>query len=118
MKRSNAPVLWALFGAGGMLAALIAPMLIFITGIAGPIGVLLPTDTLSFERMTALARNGFAKLALVMVVSLFMFHGGLRMFHSLHHLGFAVGAKAQAVIFGGAVLATAFAAWAVLAIGF
>jgi len=118
VKRSHAPVLWALFGAGGMLAALIAPMLIFITGIAAPTGLLLPNDTMSFERMTALARNGFAKLALVMIMSLFMFHGGLRMFHSLHHLGFAAGAKAQIVIFGGAVLATALAAWAVLAIGF
>ena len=34
MKRSNAPIFWLLFGAGGMLSALLGSMLIFITGIA------------------------------------------------------------------------------------
>jgi fumarate reductase subunit D len=31
-KRSNAPIFWGLFGAGGMIAALVGPMLVFITG--------------------------------------------------------------------------------------
>jgi fumarate reductase subunit D len=39
LKRSNAPIFWALFGAGGMLSALLGPMLVFITGIAVPLGV-------------------------------------------------------------------------------
>ena len=37
-KRSNAPIFWGLFGAGGMLSALLGPMLVFITGIAVPLG--------------------------------------------------------------------------------
>jgi fumarate reductase subunit D len=118
MKRSNAPIFWALFGAGGMLAALIAPMLVFITGIAVPTGFLLPGDAMSYERMLALARNGFGKLALLAVVSLFMWHGGLRMYHSLHHLGFHSRTPAKAVIFGIALSATVVAAWALLVIGF
>jgi fumarate reductase subunit D len=118
MKRSNAPILWALFGAGGMLAALIAPMLVFITGIAAPTGFLLPADTLSYDRMLALARNGFGKFALLAVVSLFLFHGGLRMYHSLHHLGFRTETGAKVVIFGIALMATIAAAVALLAIGF
>jgi len=32
MKRSNAPIFWLLFGAGGMLSALFATMLGFIMG--------------------------------------------------------------------------------------
>src|SRR5213076_842866 len=40
MKRSNKPIFWSLFGAGGMLSALIGPMLIFITGIAVPTGLM------------------------------------------------------------------------------
>jgi len=117
MKRSNAPVFWALFGAGGMLAALIAPMLVFITGIAAPTGFLLPADTMSYERMLVLARNGFGKFALLVVVSLFLFHGGLRMYHSLHHLGFHTRTGTKVVIFGIALLATIVAAVALLAIG-
>ena len=118
MKRSNAPILWALFGAGGMLAELIAPMLVFISGIAVPTGFLLPADTLSYDRMLVLARNGFGKLALLVVVSLFLFHGGLRMYHSLHHLGLHTRTGTKVVIFGIAMLATIVAAVALLAIGF
>ncbi len=117
MRRSNAPIFWALFGAGGMLAALIAPMLVFITGIAVPTGFLLPADALNYDHMLALARNGFGKLALLAVVSLFMWHGGLRMYHSLHHLGFHSRTGAKVVIFGIALLATIGAAWALLVIG-
>ena len=118
MKRSNAPVFWSLFGAGGMLAALIAPMLVFITGVAAPLGFMLPADTLSYERMLALSHNVIAKLALLAVVSLFMFHGGLRMYHSLHHLGFHTGTGTKVVIFGIATIATILAVWALLSIGF
>ena len=39
-KRSNAPIFWGLFGAGGMIAALVGPMLVFITGIAVPLGIM------------------------------------------------------------------------------
>jgi fumarate reductase subunit D len=118
MKRSNAPVFWALFGAGGMLSALIAPMLVFITGIAVPTGFLLPSNAMSYERMIGLAHSGFAKLALLAVISLFLWHGGLRMYHSLHHLGFHTGSGSKIVIHGVSLLGTLAAAWVLLAIGF
>ena len=38
MKRSIAPIFWLLFGAGGTLSALLCAMLVFITGIAVPLG--------------------------------------------------------------------------------
>ena len=44
MKRSNAPIFWLLFGAGGMLAALLGPVLVAITGIAVPLGWPLRAD--------------------------------------------------------------------------
>ena len=46
-KRSNAPIFWGMFGAGGMLAALFGPMLVFITGLAVPLGLLLPSGAMS-----------------------------------------------------------------------
>lgn len=46
-KRSNVPIFWLLFGAGGMMAALFGPILVFITGIAVPLGVLLPKNTIT-----------------------------------------------------------------------
>src|SRR6185436_12317243 len=70
MKRSNAPVFWGLFGAGGMLSALFGPMLVFITGIAVPLGLLLPRDLMSYPRMLAFAQHWAGKMFLFAVIAL------------------------------------------------
>ena len=54
LKRANEPIFWALFGAGGVVAAFVLPVMIFITGIAVPLGIMSP-ETLSYERMLAFA---------------------------------------------------------------
>ena len=69
MRRSHAPVFWLLFGAGGMLSALVGPVLVVITGIAVPLG-LLPPDALDHAHLLALARHPLGKLALLAVVAL------------------------------------------------
>ena len=109
MKRSNKPIFWSLFGAGGMLSALIGPMLIFITGIAVPTG-LLPRETMCYERMLALAQSGLGKIAIVAVIGLFLFHGLHRMYHSLHDFGVHVGPGRKALFHGFAFLGTLCAA--------
>lgn len=118
MKRSNEPIFWSLFGAGGMLSALIGPVLIFVTGLAVPLGLLLPRETLSYDHLLAFARHPLGKLALLAVVSLFLFHGCHRMVHSLHDLGFKTGPRAQRGFYGFAILGTVVAAALLLAIGF
>jgi fumarate reductase subunit D len=100
VKRSNKPIFWSLFGAGGMLSALAGPMLIFITGIAIPLGILLNKETMSYERTIGLAHNGIGKLALLAVISLFLFHGCHRMYHCLHDFGVHVGPGLKAAFHG------------------
>ena len=117
MKRSNEPVFWALFGAGGMLSALIGPVLIFITGIAVPFGLLLPHATMDYARMLAFAQHPLGKLAILVVISLFMFHGCHRMLHSLHDLGRHTGESARVLFYGSATLATIVAAILLVRIG-
>lgn len=109
IPRSNKPVFWSLFGAGGMLSALIGPMLILITGILVPLGLVLPADAMSSERMQALVRNPLGKLALLVVISLFLFHGCHRAYHCLHDFGIHVGPKLKAAFHGFAVLGTVVA---------
>ena len=116
MKRSHEPVFWALFGAGGMLSALLAPALILVTGIAVPLGWL-PADTLSAERLQALLGHWAARLALLVLISLFMFHGCHRLLHSLHDLGLPRSRVAPWLFYGAALWATLVAAVLLLSIG-
>ena len=118
MKRSNAPVFWALFGAGGMLSALLGPMLVFITGIAVPLGLLLPRDLLSYPRMLAFAQHWAGKAFLFAVIVLFAWHAAHRIFHSLHDVGIHTGTPAKLLCYGGALLVTLLALWSLLVIGF
>ena len=58
MARSNKPILWLPFAAGGLVAALIIPILIFITGVLVPAGFF----HLSHEKIVAFAHNPAGKL--------------------------------------------------------
>lgn len=117
MKRSNKPIFWSLFGAGGTLSALIGPMLVLITGILVPLSLVLPRSTMSYDRMLALARNGFGKLALLAVISLFLFHGCHRLYHCLHDFGIHIGPGRKALFHGFAIAGTVVAACILTVLG-
>jgi fumarate reductase subunit D len=106
MKRSNAPIFWLLFGAGGMLAALFGPMLVFITGIAVPLGWPLPHDLLSHSRVLALAQHWAGKGALFVVIALFAWHAAHRILCTLHDIGIHKGLPAKFACYGGAAALT------------
>jgi len=118
MKRSNAPIFWLLFGAGGMLSALLGTALVFITGLAVPLGWALPADSLSYPRAFAFAQHWAGKGFVFVVIALFAWHAVHRIFHSLHDIGVHNGAWAKLVCYGGAALITVVAATGLLSIGF
>jgi len=118
MKRSNEPIFWSLFGAGGVLSALLAPILIFITGIIAPIGVWMPPQALDYARVLGFAQHWFGKLLLLAVISLFLFHAAHRIFHGLHDVGVHAGTGVMVASYGGALLATLAAGWLLFSIGF
>ncbi len=116
MKRSNAPIFWALFGAGGTLSALCGPALIVITGIAVPLA-LLPAGTMSYGRMLAFAQHGLGKAFLFAVIALFAWHAAHRLYKSLHDFGIRPGPLPQVLCDGSALGVTAVAAYGLLALG-
>ena len=118
MKRSNAPIFWGLFGAGGMLSALLGPMLVFITGIAVPLGLLLPRDLMNYPRTLTFAQHWLGKSFVFIVITLFIWHAAHRIFHSLHDVGIHNGTLAKLVCYGSALIVTLLALWSLLAIGF
>jgi len=118
MKRSNAPIFWALFGGGGTLSSLLGPVLVLVTGIAVPLGLLVPAGTMSYPRMLAFAQHWMGKGFLFAVILLFAWHAGHRIYKSLHDVGIPPGPAAKAVCYGSALVVTLLAAYGLLAIGF
>ncbi len=115
--RSNQPAFWLLFGAGGMLSALFGVGLVFVTGVAGPLG-LEPRALMSYADLLAFTRNWAGKAFVFAVVSLFAWHGAHRIYHTLHDLGMPTGFAAKLACYGTALLVTVTAAEALLKIGF
>ena len=117
-KRSNAPIFWLLFGAGGMLSALFGSALVFITGIAAPLAWPFGPDFMSYPRALAFSQHWFGKGLLFVVVMLFAWHAVHRIYHSLHDVGIHTGTAAKLICYGTAMAITLVAAAALLAIAF
>lgn len=106
MKRSNEPVFWSLFGAGGVVVAFILPVLIFITGVAVPLGFISP-EVMAYDRTHAFATCWTGKLFILAVISLPLWHAAHRIFLSLHDLGIKRGRTvARWLCYGVAALGT------------
>ena len=98
MARSNKPILWLPFAGGGLVAALIIPVLILITGVLMPLGML----HLPYEKMAAFAHNPLGKLILFGTVALPAWHAAHRLRMTAHDLGLGDGAAVKAVCYGSA----------------
>lgn len=118
MKRSNAPIFWALFGAGGMLSALSGPVLVFMLGIAIPLGLLLPQEMLSYSSMLAFVQHPLGKLIVLAVIVLFLWHAAHRIFKSLHDVGIHPSPASKLACYGSAMAGSLLALYGVLAVGF
>ena len=80
------PFWWGMFSIGGVVAALLVPIHIFIAGLAIPLGLLDP-DTLSYEKMRQLVEHPLAKIYLFVLVVLPRYHAAHRIRFSLYELG-------------------------------
>jgi len=109
MARSNKPIVWSLFAAGGTLAAFAAPVLagVFLAAALGhaPSGF-------GFDRAHALAAHWFGKLALGTVVVLFLWHAAHRLRITLHDVGLRQDKAAAVVLYLGAAIGSALAVFA------
>ena len=95
---------WSLFSAGGMIAAMLVPVHIFLTGIAEPMG------WVSSEHMRALVSNPLTKLYLLALLSLPFFHCAHRIRHVLYDVGFrGMQTPVAVVCYGAALLCTLYA---------
>ena len=81
MRKSTEPLFWSLFSAGGMIMALLAPVLIVVTGF------LVPANRVSFSRIHAIVTNPVGRVALFAIAFLTFFHWAHRFRHVLIDVG-------------------------------
>ena len=107
MAKSNEPIWWSLFSAGGMVAAMVLPILIVITGILVPFG-LAGEDPLNFERIhSAVSQKDSVKLVLFIVITLPFFHWAHRFRFTLVDVGLkSVSTLVSVLCYGGAIAGT------------
>jgi fumarate reductase subunit D len=80
-RRSNEPLVWALFSAGGVVAALLLPVHVFLFGLAFPLGWL---DAPSYEKLILLVRHPLGRLYLFVLCSLPLWHWAHRFRYTLY----------------------------------
>jgi fumarate reductase subunit D len=109
-KRSNEPFLWLLFSAGGVVAALLLPIHIFLFGLAFPLGWL---NAPPYETLLGLAHSLPGRVYLLVLCILPLFHWAHRFRYTLYdglqikHLNELV----NTFCYGGAVVGTLVSAY-------
>src|SRR5205809_6620757 len=79
-KRSFVPLFWTLFSVGGVVAAFLIPIHLFLFGLAFPLGWIQPP---TYERLLALARLPLVRLYLFVLCSLPLLHWAHRVRYAL-----------------------------------
>jgi fumarate reductase subunit D len=109
-NRDPEPLFWMLFSAGGVLSAMLMPALLFLFGLAFPLGWLTPP---SYEHILAVLSHPLTRLVLFALCALSLFHWAHRFRHTLYdglqikHLNEMI----AAICYGGAVAGTVVAAY-------
>jgi fumarate reductase subunit D len=109
-KPSNEAFFWLLFSAGGVVAAVLIPIQLFLFGLAFPLGWLRQP---SYEHLTALMGSIWVRLYLFVLCSLPLFHWAHRFRFTLYD-GLQVKHLNEVIFvfcYGGALLGTVLAAY-------
>ena len=112
-RRSAEPLLWLLFSAGGVVAAMLIPSLLFLFGLAFPLGWLSPPG---HEHLLVLLRHPLTRVVFFVLCMLSLFHGAHRFRYTLYdglqikHLSEVI----NLLCYGGATIGSIVAAYLML----
>jgi fumarate reductase subunit D len=109
-NKTMEPFLWTLFSAGGVLAALLIPIQLFLFGVALPLGWL-PEP--SYGHLLPVLGHPLTRLYLLVLCTLALFHGAHRFRYTLYdglqikHLNEVI----NFLCYGGAIVGSVLAAY-------
>jgi fumarate reductase subunit D len=109
-NRTLEPLLWTLFSAGGVLAALLLPLPLFLFGVAIPLGWVADPG---YDHLHALVQHPLTRIYLFAVCSLSLFHWAHRFRYTLYdglqikHLNEII----NTICYGGAIVGTLVAGY-------
>ena len=106
MAKSNKPIVWGPFAAGGTLTAFLIPVLILLTLLAA-LGH--APELLAYERLHAFAGHWLVKVTLAGVVFLSLWSTAHRLRITFYDLGVRSDTLVAAVVYLGALAGTAVA---------
>jgi fumarate reductase subunit D len=112
-KRPIEPLLWMLFSAGGVVSALVMPILALLFGVVFPLRWLTPP---SYENVAGLLHTPLVRLALFAVCTLSLLHWAHRFRYTLYdglqvkHLNGLI----NSLCYGGAIVGSALAGYFLL----
>ncbi|MGV9821660.1 fumarate reductase subunit FrdD [Nocardia xishanensis] len=112
-RKSLEPLAWLLFSVGGMAAALLVPVLLFLFGLAFPLDWLSAPD---HAHLISVLRHPVTRLVLFGLCALALFHWAHRFRYTLEH-GLRLEQFSSSIIlicYGGAVIGSGTAAYLLL----
>ena len=83
MRYSREPLFWSLFSAGGVVTALLIPVLIVLTGFV------VPADEIAFSHLEDVFDNVLVRLVVFALAFLTFMHSANRVRHTLNEMGMA-----------------------------
>jgi fumarate reductase subunit D len=114
-ERPIEPFLWMLFSAGGVASAMLMPALLFLFGLAYPLGWI---DPPAFQHLRAVVLHPLTRVVLFGVCTLSLFHWAHRFKYTLYdglqvqHLNEMI----NTFCYGGAVVGSVIAGYVLLAL--
>jgi fumarate reductase subunit D len=103
MAKSNKPIFWSLFAAGGTLAAFLAPVLVLLYLL---VSLGHAPDLFTYANFHAFAACWFGKLFLLAVIALFLWHAAHRLRVTLYDFGLRQDSVVALVVYATAALGT------------
>lgn len=111
-RRSDEPIWWSLFSAGGVCVAMLVPAIALLVLLGIPLG-LVSAEQLSYQRLHALVFHPLGLGVVLGALVLPLFHAMHRIHHGLHDLKLAHGQLAKWLCYGCAIVLStvAIALW-------